>query len=65
MSKELNLLKKVVSEILRKENISLSPEMNASDIEGWDSMNHMQILFTLENQLKDNLHANKVNLRNY
>ena len=51
MSKELILLKKVVSSILRRENISLSLDMTAHDVEGWDSLNHVQILFTLEQEL--------------
>ena len=52
MSKELTLLEKVVSEILRREDVSLSPEMTAHDIEGWDSLNHVQIIFNLEEKLK-------------
>ena len=51
MSKELILLEKVVSSILRRENISLSLDMTAHDVEGWDSLNHVQILFTLEQEL--------------
>ena len=51
MSKELNLLVKVVSSILRRENISLSLDMTANDVEGWDSLNHVQILFKLEQEL--------------
>ena len=51
MSKALNLLEKVVSEILKRENISLSIKMTAADVEGWDSLNHVQILFTIEQEL--------------
>ena len=51
LSKELMLLEKIVSNILRKENISLSMEMTAPDVEGWDSLNHVQILFTIEEEL--------------
>ena len=51
MSKELILLKKVVSSILKRDNISLSLDMTAHDVEGWDSLNHVQILFTLEQEL--------------
>ena len=51
MSKALNLLEKVVSEILKRENISLTIKMTAADVEGWDSLNHVQILFTLEQAL--------------
>ena len=51
MSKELVFLEKVVSDILKKENISLSMEMTAPDVEGWDSLNHVQIIFTIEERL--------------
>ena len=51
MSKELILLEKIVSTILRRENISLSIDMTAPDVEGWDSLNHVQILFTIEEEL--------------
>ena len=34
-----------------RDNISLSSEMTAPDIEGWDSLNHVQIIFTLEQEL--------------
>ena len=52
MSKELVFLEKVVSDILKNENISLSMEMSAPDVEGWDSLNHVQIIFNLEKKLK-------------
>ena len=51
MSKELILLEKIVSTILRRENISLSMDMTATDVEGWDSLNHVQILFAIEQEL--------------
>ena len=51
LSKELILLEKIVSTILRRENISLSMDMTAPDVEGWDSLNHVQILFTIEQEL--------------
>ena len=51
MSKELILLEKIVSNILRRENISLTMDMTAPDVEGWDSLNHVQILFTIEEEL--------------
>ena len=51
MSKELILLEEIVSSILRRENISLSIDMTAPDVEGWDSLNHVQILFTIEQEL--------------
>ena len=51
MSKELILLEKIVSNILRRENISLTMDMTAPDVEGWDSLNHVQILFAIEEEL--------------
>ena len=51
MSKGLIVLEKVVSKVLMRDNISLRLEMTAPDVEGWDSLNHVQIIFTLEEEL--------------
>ena len=51
LSKELILLEKIVSTILRRDNITLSLDMTAPDIQGWDSLNHVQIIFTIEQEL--------------
>ena len=49
--KSLKLLEKVVSQVLNKENINLTLEMVAPDVEGWDSLNHVQIIFYCEQEL--------------
>ena len=65
MSKELILLEKIVSNILRRENISLTMDMTAPDVEGWDSLNHVQILFTIEQELGIQFPINEIqNLNN-
>ena len=60
MSKELILLEKIVSSILKRENISLSIDMTAPDVEGWDSLNHVQILFTIEQELGIQFPVNEI-----
>ena len=49
--KSLKLLEKVVSQVLNKDNINLTLEMVAPDVEGWDSLNHVQIIFYCEQEL--------------
>ena len=50
-SKALEILEKVVSQVLKRDNINLTEEMSAPDIEGWDSLNHVQIIFYCEQEL--------------
>lgn len=50
-TKAIMILEKVVSKVLRRENIHLDEKMSAPDIEGWDSLNHVQIIFYCEEEL--------------
>ena len=52
MPEGIKILERVVSQVLRRDNINLSTDMTAPDIEGWDSLNHVQIIFTLEQELE-------------
>ena len=47
----LHLLEKVVAEVLNRDDIKLEEGMSAPDIEGWDSLNHVQIIFYCEQEL--------------
>ena len=38
----------VFRQVLEDESISLTPDMTADDVEGWDSMNHIFIVVELE-----------------
>ena len=42
---ELNVL---FEEIIDEGPVSLSPEKTAKDVEGWDSLNHVQIIAAIE-----------------
>ncbi len=41
-------LRDLVSEVLGSEVMELRPEMTAQDVEGWDSLSHVQILYACE-----------------
>ena len=38
----------IVSNVLNRTGIELRPEMQASDVEGWDSLSHVQIIYNCE-----------------
>ena len=44
----LSLLSEIVSEVLGTKNINLTNDMTAKDVEGWDSLSHVQILHSCE-----------------
>ena len=41
-------LTSLVSEVLGSEVVDLTPEMTAHDVEGWDSLSHVKILYKCE-----------------
>jgi acyl carrier protein len=41
-------LKPVFQKVLEQEEITITREMTARDIEGWDSMRHVQLISTVE-----------------
>lgn len=49
---ELNLILVELTTLFRKElsreNIELKMEMNAKDVDGWDSLNHMALIAAVE-----------------
>tara|TARA_B100001248_G_C27383526_1_gene458393 strand:- start:170 stop:406 length:237 start_codon:yes stop_codon:yes gene_type:complete len=48
MSKLNDSLEDIFREVFDDENISLSNEMSADDIENWDSLNHVKLLLACE-----------------
>lgn len=48
----LQTLNEIVENVLRKKNINLSLNMSAKDIEGWDSLAHVQIIYNCEVKFK-------------
>jgi len=47
--KEVN---NIFIDVLDNENIQLVPETTANDIEEWDSLNHLQLVFAMEKHFK-------------
>ena len=48
ISRTLEILNEIVSEILKTKNISLELGMTAEDVDGWDSLAHAQIIYNCE-----------------
>ena len=47
----LEELTKIVSEVVDHNDFILKPEMQATDVEGWDSLSHVQIIHECETSL--------------
>jgi len=43
-------VQQVVREVLRDDDVVLTDETKASDVPGWDSLAHINIMFTLESE---------------
>jgi acyl carrier protein len=43
-----NKLSSVLQDVLGREDIEVTPGMTASDVEGWDSLNHIRIVLSVE-----------------
>ena len=43
-------VQQVVREVLSNDDVVLSDETKASDVPGWDSLAHINIMFTLESE---------------
>lgn len=41
-------LKSIYRTILKRDNITLTPETTAADIDGWDSLTHMMLMDKIE-----------------
>jgi acyl carrier protein len=45
-------INKIFIDILDNDGIVLDPETTANDVEGWDSLTHVQIMVAIENRFK-------------
>jgi acyl carrier protein len=48
----LNQATEVFKDVLDNEDISLTPETTAEDIEEWDSLSHIQLIVALEKKFR-------------
>ena len=54
INENINYLKKlenIVSEVVGHNNFELKADMQAADVEGWDSLSHVQIIHECETSL--------------
>jgi acyl carrier protein len=48
----METLNNVFRKVFNDDEIQLRPEMTANDIEGWDSMSHVNLILAVENAFK-------------
>ncbi|MGE6219666.1 acyl carrier protein [Nubsella zeaxanthinifaciens] len=41
-------LNEIFTEVIDEGEVSLTPETTANDVDGWDSLNHIQIIYAVE-----------------
>ena len=41
-------LKDVFADVFDEESITLTPDLSAKDVDGWDSLTHIRLLLTIE-----------------
>jgi len=45
-------LNSIFCEVFDDNDISIQPEMTANDIDGWDSLSHVNLIVTIESRFK-------------
>lgn len=53
-------LQAVFSRVLDKDDLALQPELTAQDVEGWDSMSHIQLIIATEDQFGIKFKASEI-----
>ena len=52
MERVLNEVENIFRDILDEESLNLARETTANDVEGWDSLTHIQLIVAIEKQFK-------------
>jgi acyl carrier protein len=45
-------LTEIFEEVFDEDSIIVTPELSAKDVEGWDSLNHIRLMLTIERAFK-------------
>jgi acyl carrier protein len=45
-------LTEIFEEVFDQDEIIVTPELSAKDVEGWDSLNHIRLMLTIEKAFK-------------
>jgi acyl carrier protein len=45
-------LAKIFEDVFDEDSITISPELSAKDVDGWDSLTHIRLLLTVEKTFK-------------
>ena len=45
-------LKDVFEDVFDDDSIEITPQLTAKDVDGWDSLNHIRLIFTVEKAFK-------------
>lgn len=48
----LNRLNEIFCEVFDDDDIKIAPEMTANDVDGWDSLSHVNLIVTIESKFK-------------
>lgn len=46
----LNRLNEIFCEVFDDDDIKIAPEMTANDVDGWDSLSHVNLIVTIESK---------------
>jgi len=59
-SKVISQIQPIFQQVFNNSEISLSRETTAQDVEGWDSLNHIRLIISLEMELGITFDSNEV-----
>src|SRR5580658_5006448 len=57
----LQRLESIFRDVLDDEDIKLTPATTASDVDGWDSLNHVRLMVSVESEFKVKFSAAELN----